>query len=202
MSQASDIDIYSNATGGKTTIMLMLDTSGSMSESQVGGSACDLASGTNYTRGSEPSGTTPPYTKYYCGVDIPGSSSQQKHYDRLTRLKDAIFTLMDSNQIDSNSVAMGIGQFSSQSGSDNVYTSADGKSGKIVVPAALLSTTQRTAIKTAVADLQGIGDTPTANAYAEVAAYMWGGYRDWETDRKSTRLNSSHITRSRMPSSA
>ena len=34
---------------------------------------------------------------------------------------------------------------------------------------------------------------------------MWkriGGYRDWETDRKSTRLNSSHITRSRMPSSA
>ena len=29
-----------------------------------------------------------------------------------------------------------------------------------------------------------------------------GVYRDWETDRKSTRLNSSHITRSRMPSSA
>ena len=27
-------------------------------------------------------------------------------------------------------------------------------------------------------------------------------YRDWETDRKSSRLNSSHITRSRMPSSA
>ena len=33
--------------------------------------------------------------------------------------------------------------------------------------------------------------------------YHFGGsYRDWETDRKSTRLNSSHITRSRMPSSA
>ena len=31
---------------------------------------------------------------------------------------------------------------------------------------------------------------------------MLGAYRDWETDRKSTRLNSSHITRSRMPSSA
>ena len=30
----------------------------------------------------------------------------------------------------------------------------------------------------------------------------WAPYRDWETDRKSTRLNSSHITRSRMPSSA
>ena len=174
VSQASDIDIYSNATGGKTTITLMLDTSGSMSESQVGGSACDLAPGTNYTRGSEPSGTTPGYTKYFCAVNIPGSSSQQKRYDRLTRLKDAIFTLMDSNQIDSDSVAIGIGQFSSQSGSDNVYTSADGVSGKIVVPAALLSTTQRTAIKTAVANLRGSGSTPTANAYAEVAAYMLG----------------------------
>ena len=27
-------------------------------------------------------------------------------------------------------------------------------------------------------------------------------YRDWETDRKSTRLNSSHSAKSRMPSSA
>ena len=32
--------------------------------------------------------------------------------------------------------------------------------------------------------------------------FLGGEYRDWETDRKSTRLNSSHITRSRMPSSA
>ena len=29
-----------------------------------------------------------------------------------------------------------------------------------------------------------------------------GAYRDWETDRKSTRLNSSHEFVSRMPSSA
>lgn len=236
VSQASDIDIYSNATSGKTTITLMLDTSGSMSAVQMtDGSACELAPGTVYTLGEEPSGTTPGYTKYYCGVDIPGSDFQRvyyykrmggflnrtwfscgasgstnqsdcvspigdpnpnssfdntsssdpryyyknerpqiKHYDRLTRLKDAIFTLMDSNQIDSNSVAIGIGQFSSQSGSNNVYTSADGTSGKILVPAALLTPTQRTAIKTAVATLQGGGGTPTANAYAEVAAYMLG----------------------------
>ena len=30
---------------------------------------------------------------------------------------------------------------------------------------------------------------------------LWA-YRDWETDRKSTRLNSSHSAKSRMPSSA
>ena len=32
--------------------------------------------------------------------------------------------------------------------------------------------------------------------------YIEEGYRDWETDRKSTRLNSSHSAKSRMPSSA
>ena len=31
---------------------------------------------------------------------------------------------------------------------------------------------------------------------------LLNGYRDWETDRKSTRLNSSHSAKSRMPSSA
>ena len=31
---------------------------------------------------------------------------------------------------------------------------------------------------------------------------MKTSYRDWETDRKSTRLNSSHSAKSRMPSSA
>ena len=38
-----------------------------------------------------------------------------------------------------------------------------------------------------------------------ITDYGWygnGGYRDWETDRKSTRLNSSHSAKSRMPSSA
>ena len=36
----------------------------------------------------------------------------------------------------------------------------------------------------------------------QIISYFPYDYRDWETDRKSTRLNSSHITRSRMPSSA
>ena len=35
-----------------------------------------------------------------------------------------------------------------------------------------------------------------------VKEYDSGKYRDWETDRKSTRLNSSHSAKSRMPSSA
>ena len=51
--------------------------------------------------------------------------------------------------------------------------------------------------------------TPCKNRVTEAGARCWmhGGstktdYRDWETDRKSTRLNSSHSGESRMPSSA
>ena len=40
-------------------------------------------------------------------------------------------------------------------------------------------------------------DTLRKEAYPPIA-----DYRDWETDRKSTRLNSSHLKLSRMPSSA
>ena len=45
----------------------------------------------------------------------------------------------------------------------------------------------------------------SAEATKEQAAAMIDKiaiYRDWETDRKSTRLNSSHRSLSRMPSSA
>ena len=36
----------------------------------------------------------------------------------------------------------------------------------------------------------------------DIKEIMKERYRDWETDRKSTRLNSSHSAKSRMPSSA
>ena len=36
----------------------------------------------------------------------------------------------------------------------------------------------------------------------EMLVWVIKKYRDWETDRKSTRLNSSHSAKSRMPSSA
>ena len=37
---------------------------------------------------------------------------------------------------------------------------------------------------------------------SSISLYLMFQYRDWETDRKSTRLNSSHCAKSRMPSSA
>ena len=40
------------------------------------------------------------------------------------------------------------------------------------------------------------------NAALKARGADYQEYRDWETDRKSTRLNSSHSAKSRMPSSA
>ncbi len=222
--QIGDLEIYKAAEGGKTTITMMLDTSGSMSINQVS-YACDLPSGVSYTKGSEVSTTVPTYPKNYCetrkyfyryspvgqwyrcgasdgsgsvgygfadcgtAISPPTGSGFSsitsgsgniyfykfdKVYDRLTRLKDAIFTLMDSTQLDSTKVAIGIGQFSTQSNSNNQYKGGDGRSGKILVPAALITPAQRTAIKVAVAGLNGENGTPTANAYAEAGAYMLG----------------------------
>ncbi|MEN8389595.1 PilC/PilY family type IV pilus protein [Acinetobacter indicus] len=256
-SVASDIEIYKDSSSGKTTITLMLDTSGSMSTEQVGKTACDLPSdisSNNTTLKSESSGTTPSYTKYYCEVDgtderryyyqrskefsskgtsyyewyqcgagnngstnrnecnisigttTPPNLTQytarrsdeskncnknndcyyfkdlrvdgEKYYDRLTRLKDALFSLMDSTLLDEKTMAIGIGNFSSQSDQNNNFTAADGSSGKILVPAALVDSTQRDKIKNAIAGLIGSNGTPTANAYAEVAAYMLGTTTD------------------------
>ena len=44
--------------------------------------------------------------------------------------------------------------------------------------------------------------TPLGPIGGMIGSVLGGCYRDWETDRKSTRLNSSHSAKSRMPSSA
>lgn len=249
-----DLEIYKAAEGGKTTITMMLDTSGSMG-ANVTKEACDLPSGISYNQvgvGTQESITTPSYTRRYCELnsskryfyrqdrdysnvwyrcgssngsgttdygfsdcgtriyDIPSvenysyvtSSSNNRYFytstkydDRLTRLKDAIFALMDNSQLDPKKVSIGIGQYSTQSDKYNDAKTADGKSGKILVPAALVDSTQRAAIKNAVRVLTAYNGTPSANAYAEVGAYMLGtntptsstysGFNDSVTSSKS-----------------
>ena len=52
----------------------------------------------------------------------------------------------------------------------------------------------------------GLASARADLSYQQCINKMWNRrtrfYRDWETDRKSTRLNSSHSSLSRMPSSA
>ena len=54
-----------------------------------------------------------------------------------------------------------------------------------------------------VIDMYGIGcELRCPWNRKKISIGITAGYRDWETDRKSTRLNSSHSAKSRMPSSA
>ena len=48
----------------------------------------------------------------------------------------------------------------------------------------------------------GETSTPSGKQVNTNKGTTYDTYRDWETDRKSTRLNSSHSAKSRMPSSA
>ena len=57
-------------------------------------------------------------------------------------------------------------------------------------------------LQEAAKELEKLSMLGTKITVQDIKKYVDGCYRDWETDRKSTRLNSSHITRSRMPSSA
>ncbi|WP_352336565.1 pilus assembly protein PilC [Psychrobacter sp. 16-MNA-CIBAN-0192] len=124
--------------------------------------------------------------------------------DRLSRLKDALLPLLASDQIN-NKVFMGLGHFSSKT-EMNIGTATnklvDGHSGRILVPSAPLTISQRQKIAAALADIKSLdtttnedgttnvnlklssntypnvikssSGTPTAHAYAEAGAYMMG----------------------------
>ena len=52
-----------------------------------------------------------------------------------------------------------------------------------------------------IVDKKRKAKTGSKNTFCQINP-LDNNYRDWETDRKSTRLNSSHSAKSRMPSSA
>ena len=56
--------------------------------------------------------------------------------------------------------------------------------------------------KLLLAELKKIADRKNEPNRHKISSNRYPAYRDWETDRKSTRLNSSHRSLSRMPSSA
>ena len=53
-----------------------------------------------------------------------------------------------------------------------------------------------------IATVSANNDLSIGDMIADAFKKIGDDYRDWETDRKSTRLNSSHSAKSRMPSSA
>lgn len=191
-SHASDIEIYTVPDRAQKTIVMMLDTSGSMRECDVNirmsirlnsaGSTAVMNQNIyslNYWNfqtyyqlnkaaidpysGSERSTTNPSYSRDFCyGQDgYFRRDTSKKYYDRMTKLKDAVFALMDSDQLD-DTMHMSVGQFT------------DGTKGTIQIASAPLTSEHRLRIKQYIANLEASGATPTASAYAEAAAYLMG----------------------------
>ncbi|NUF36534.1 pilus assembly protein PilY [Acinetobacter lactucae] len=195
--QASDLQIYASPTAGKKTIVMMLDTSGSMGVNSSSNSInADYGVCSDRTTVQTDSGGSGSYTysRTYCSVAYSTSTSSNyqrlkdkcynpnknadgsysartdslKCYDRISRLKDGMFAFLDSNNPNLTNVRVGLGHYS---------VNGSGNAGKILVPAATLgatNSTQRNAIRTAVMGLTASGGTPTAAAYAEAAAYLMG----------------------------
>ena len=170
---------------------------------------------TSFKKSVTINGTTIPYYLRGCGtasIDTAGklvepvdSTGQQLGaFDRLSRLKDALITLLAGTDI-KDSIVMGLGQFSSKteiniSGATNKLV--DGHSGRILVKAAALNQDQRIKLIQAIAGIQSLdtttnqdgsandalkfssdnypnvtkasSGTPAAHAYAEAGAYMMG----------------------------
>ncbi|QSQ97197.1 pilus assembly protein [Acinetobacter indicus] len=239
-SYASDIEIYTkpNSNAGSGVVVMMLDTSGSMSVTAAGASACDLPKGlTDYrTMYRNTENTSGGYTREYCyfnsnssieayyykktgsqwykcpigtvsvsdscfvkidGLpDITGFTNRwqggsqyfyktltrnDKFYDRMSRLKDALYTLAtmpvydeDTGKGIKSDVKIGIGTFPyvSSSGENNLR-------GYMRIPAAewgAIGSAQRTKVLNLIksSSFKGTGGTPTSAAYAEAAAYLLG----------------------------
>ena len=71
-----------------------------------------------------------------------------------------------------------------------------------IAPAGALSALAGGGIQSAGAPGAAIGLDPSGTLYTELYCFRSYGYADFSQDRKSTRLNSSHSAKSRMPSSA
>ena len=138
--------------------------------------------------------------------------------------KDYFMGMLPSSQYGSVAVLPGVLSPADSSSRVYAYTSGTGSVGSILdSPSSNAVTTNNNSSSTRYAtlnsDLSALSIRATeylqrwkevvqfsSKDYSDQMAAQFGikapEYRDWETDRKSTRLNSSHITRSRMPSSA
>ena len=168
--QAGDLQIYAVPEAGKKTLIMMLDTSGSMNDFDRSNCSTDSTSSQlSYTETVTVNGNseTITYKRRSCG--------NKKAFDRLTRLKDGMMALLNSDNADLPRVGVGLGHYSTNT--SNTDNKGDGKTGVILVAAKPLgapNSAQRVALKKAIAGLVYSAGTPTAHAYAEAASYLMG----------------------------
>ena len=217
---ASDLQIYAGpGTGGQKTLIMMLDRSGSMgmvvddsgnnaivadynefrnSDGTPNYSLCSATGNDGRKKFSQDTirdsvFTDITYTRNYCVA--PGTGAWR--YDRLSRLKDGMFAMLNSTDFKLENVYIGLGY----------YSNNDHISGVIKVPAQRLgkvNSDHRRLLKEEIANITAGYSTPTAHAYAEAAAYLLGTntageyqvakYNHVETTASDSGFNSSTST--------
>ncbi|PJI35082.1 hypothetical protein [Acinetobacter pseudolwoffii] len=186
---AADLEIYvpGNSSQGATTIMFLLDISGSMdtrSIEQDYGNICTKDRRGNATfEGNTTDGE-------YCVAsgneitnqiikDCNKSGSEYKCYDRISRLRQGMLAVLEGDtakgvkKLDDDLV-IGLSTL-------GAYTTTYHEAGAVKVPARALnetvsgtSKTQREILIEEVKKLRGQTNTPTTRSYAEVVAYLMG----------------------------
>ena len=138
---------------------------------------CD-SSGCNKSISSAPSTTG--FLSASSGSDRYYYKNEDKYYDRISRLKDALYTLAtmpvydeDTGKGIKSDVKIGIGTFPYVSNDENNLR------GYMRIPAAEwgdIGSAQRTKVLNLIksSSFKGTGGTPTSAAYAEAAAYLLG----------------------------
>ncbi|WP_213067210.1 PilC/PilY family type IV pilus protein [Acinetobacter sp. CFCC 10889] len=181
--QASDLQIYAGpGTAGQKTLIMMLDRSGSMGVLADNSANHSIVADypdifTYQTCSSGVTGRTKystetvtdsvftdiSYTRTFCKQ----RNNPKPYYDRLSRLKDGMFALLNSTDPKLEAAFIGLGYYSAE----------DSVSGIIKVPAKALggvNSAHRKDLKKAIAELYAGWSTPTSHAYAEAAAYLLG----------------------------
>ena len=161
--RASDLQIYAVPESGKKTLIMMLDTSGSMD----GYDNCQTTKTSPYQETVTIGGVSQTIS-YTRDSTSSGCSSGRRKYTRLSRLQDGMFAFLNSDNSELPRTSVGLGNYSAN---------GDGKTGQILVPAAplgVVGSEQRAKLKKAIANLTASSYTPTAHAYAEAAAYLMG----------------------------
>lgn len=186
-----DLEIYEAATGGGASVLLMLDNSGSMNLHSIKEDYSDsyyynCKGKTNswwkpfaypkeqkkdFSFNIKRDDGTPGENVNFVGYHWPSCGDQKTYHDRMTRVKNAIITLLADPTKE-----LGADYMKYKIGLGNFYptSSVRNSGGQIAYPISTLTYNNRLAMAKKIASLQANTLTPTAHAYAESGAYMLG----------------------------
>lgn len=184
-----DLEIYEAATGGGASVLLMLDNSGSMDHRSINEDYSSsyyynckhtqspwvqftypVAQKKDFFFNIKKDDGTPGQTVSFSGKYWPSCGDQKTYHDRMTRVKEAVITLLADPAkelgADYMKYKIGLGNF--------YYASVKNAGGQIAYPISTLTYDNRLTLAKKIASLQANTITPIAHAYAESGAYMLG----------------------------